>query len=107
KNSVSQSINAPKLRFKVGKAKAARAAMLGKANISARSASNVNRVLKHAKAQIHTGHAKCMLLLGRTSCLRQRHKVHTANGQVGQLNHISKRAMLCHCLPSCKGLIKR
>ncbi len=49
-----------------------------------------------AKVAIHkpSGIVRCGCCKGWANCRRQRHKVHSAKGQAGQLNQVSKRAKL-------------
>jgi hypothetical protein len=85
--SVNQSISAPKLRLKVGKAKAAKAAIPGNASKRALSDMPVNQVAATVTTMNHKGKAKCGKRQPRDSCSRQRHKDHAAKGQAGHVNH--------------------
>ena len=86
-SSVNQSIRAPKLRRKVGKANAAKAAIPGRASKRALSDMPVNQVAATVTAMNHNGKAKCGKRQPRDSWDLQRHKDHAAKGQAGHVNH--------------------
>ena len=93
KNSrVNQSIRAETWRFRVGKAKAASAASAGNASSKVRSDDPVSKVATAHTAKNHAGSAMCLLMRRLNNWWRQRHNVHSVNGQAGQVNHNSNSA---------------
>src|SRR5437762_4367718 len=93
KNTENQSMAAEVLRCRVGSANAASAANGGKPSISARSDPPIAmHATRLTMAQLNgTEMCRC------NRCWRQRHSVHSASGQAGQLNQAScfKSAMTC------------
>ncbi len=92
KSRVNQSISADTLRRKVGSAKAASVARAGRPSSSERSDDPVNSVLNSTTSTSHSGTATWRAV----SCSRQRHSVHSASGQAGQVNHTSSFSRLRH-----------
>ena len=102
--SVNQSISAATLRRNVGRANAASVASAGRASNKDRSAELVVSVAPTATPANHSGSARCRLgARVRSHWWRQRHKVHNASGQAGQVNHSNRRPRLRHSVQLASG----
>ena len=88
-SSVNQSIRAATCRLSVGSAKAASAANAGRPSSKVRSDALLSRVAGKVTSMNQTGNIRCRLGRVLKSCRRQRHTVHRARGQAGQVNHVS------------------
>ena len=93
KNTENQSIAAAVLRCSVGKAKAASTASGGRPSISARS--DPASTLHASKLTNRQPSGTEMWRF--CSWARQRHRVQSANGQAGHVNHSNCRGMAIHC----------
>ena len=88
KQTENQSMAADRLRLRVGRAKAASTAMAGTASMRARSDAPMATQAATPTRALAAGTAMCRS----AQWLRQRHRVHSASGQAGQVNQASRRS---------------
>ncbi len=106
-SSVNQSISAETLRLSVGRANAASVASAGKLSSKLRSDAEVLKAEPIASSANHSGSSRWRCIWRLVMCLRQRHSVHSASGQLGQVNHSNRRLKLPQCCGSAYGQTTR